>query len=131
LLFSTLLRRPPRSTLFPYTTLFRSPPLLPDCVPPDERPLGLADEPPESELVRRVALEVGDGLPRAGEVDVDEQQAGLDARDVEGEQACGSRVERAADLHQPVPHVRRAFPRDPDLVAEIARVARARDVDRH
>src|SRR5688572_31075807 len=25
-----MIRRPPRSTLFPYTTLFRSPPLLPE-----------------------------------------------------------------------------------------------------
>src|SRR5437868_12677104 len=28
-LFFSILRRPPRSTLFPYTTLFRSKPLLP------------------------------------------------------------------------------------------------------
>src|SRR5947209_17372377 len=30
-LFSLMLRRPPRSTLFPYTTLFRSPGLLHLC----------------------------------------------------------------------------------------------------
>src|SRR5437016_9979362 len=40
-----MIRRPPRSTLFPYTTLFRSRRLLPQCgeplelvVPPDEHP---------------------------------------------------------------------------------------------
>src|SRR2546430_5256069 len=31
-----MIRRPPRSTLFPYTTLFRSPPWFP---PPEPRPL--------------------------------------------------------------------------------------------
>src|SRR5688572_31394470 len=29
-----MLRRPPRSTLFPYTTLFRSGPIMPEAVPP-------------------------------------------------------------------------------------------------
>src|SRR3989442_8983170 len=29
-----MIRRPPRSTLFPYTTLFRSPPANPDGPPP-------------------------------------------------------------------------------------------------
>src|SRR5260221_8435139 len=28
-----MIRRPPRSTLFPYTTLFRSPPTCPRCAP--------------------------------------------------------------------------------------------------
>src|SRR3712207_8686534 len=28
-----MIRRPPRSTLFPYTTLFRSPPLLGEIIP--------------------------------------------------------------------------------------------------
>src|SRR5690348_17415834 len=43
-----MIRRPPRSTLFPYTTLFRSP--LHDGRPADDRPRRLAD----------------DGLPHAG-----------------------------------------------------------------
>src|SRR2546425_910340 len=30
--FFLMIRRPPRSTLFPYTTLFRSQPLAPDCL---------------------------------------------------------------------------------------------------
>src|SRR5215475_11674356 len=33
-----MIRRPPRSTLFPYTTLFRSAPRRPTCVPTIERP---------------------------------------------------------------------------------------------
>ena len=40
-------------------------------------------------------------------------------------------VERAAALHQRVPDGDRAVPRHPDLVAEIAGVAGARDLDRH
>src|SRR2546425_8750240 len=30
-----MIRRPPRSTLFPYTTLFRSPPCTASCSPPN------------------------------------------------------------------------------------------------
>src|SRR5438309_8832156 len=38
--FFLMIRRPPRSTLFPYTTLFRSrsPPSVPQPVPPRARP---------------------------------------------------------------------------------------------
>src|SRR2546425_9653528 len=35
-----MIRRPPRSTLFPYTTLFRSPPLGHACGVQGRRPLG-------------------------------------------------------------------------------------------
>src|SRR2546427_8886727 len=35
-----MIRRPPRSTLFPYTTLFRSPP---DCPRREDTPLARAD----------------------------------------------------------------------------------------
>src|SRR5690606_42108651 len=36
--FVTVLRRPPTSTLFPYTTLFRSRSTRPSCSPPRSRP---------------------------------------------------------------------------------------------
>src|SRR6266853_4298965 len=36
--FFLMIRRPPRSTLFPYTTLFRSPPARPQGVGQPERP---------------------------------------------------------------------------------------------
>src|SRR4029077_21298042 len=39
LLFFLMIRRPPRSTLFPYTTLFRSTPQSRWCQQPDNRPL--------------------------------------------------------------------------------------------
>src|SRR5471030_3462415 len=35
--FFLMIRRPPRSTLFPYTTLFRSEPWLPRCDPSGKR----------------------------------------------------------------------------------------------
>src|SRR3989442_15785671 len=52
-----MIRRPPRSTLFPYTTLFRSyllvGPVFPTATHPDRAPLGLA----------RLQEIVGIGLP--------------------------------------------------------------------
>src|SRR6266850_6587994 len=54
LFFFLMIRRPPRSTLFPYTTLFRSRPgpLLRDerPRPPHDRPRGLRSEEHTSEL---------------------------------------------------------------------------------
>src|SRR2546430_13040724 len=49
-----MIRRPPRSTLFPYTTLFRSPVLVRDSVPPRHQKLR-----PDRGLDRRRAW-VGD-----------------------------------------------------------------------
>src|SRR3989441_6666193 len=49
-----MIRRPPRSTLFPYTTLFRSPPLTLPPQPPlsasdlDRHPAGKKGLPPEA-----------------------------------------------------------------------------------
>src|SRR3712207_6991452 len=77
-----MIRRPPRSTLFPYTTLFRSAMLLPrsyiDAVqragglavmlPPDPT---AADDPDEW-------LDVVDGLILAGGVDVDPSSYGAE-----------------------------------------------------
>ena len=57
-----------------------------------------------------------------------EQQARLDPRDVEREHPGRVDVEGAAAGDERVPHVERAVPRHPDLVAEIAGVAGPRDV---
>src|SRR5256886_9438253 len=53
-----MIRRPPRSTLFPYTTLFRSPELVdrPLAVPEIRIPLELSRE-PRRRLVERELLE--------------------------------------------------------------------------
>src|SRR3989449_11784105 len=55
-----MIRRPPRSTLFPYTTLFRSP-------PGDRRRGGLEACPPETARGRHGAVhgQVGDAMGRA------------------------------------------------------------------
>src|SRR2546421_7490305 len=54
-----MIRRPPRSTLFPYTTLFRS--LAPECVTAWGR-----DRPARSSLMRRSRSEI-DALDRSEE----------------------------------------------------------------
>src|SRR5260363_463052 len=41
--FFLMIRRPPRSTLFPYTTLFRSMPRAWHCSPPDARCCSASD----------------------------------------------------------------------------------------
>src|SRR2546422_6995664 len=55
--FFLMIRRPPRSTLFPYTTLFRSVALAPEAVVVDRRPL------PRSRSVAPASL--GQPLPHA------------------------------------------------------------------
>src|SRR6185436_18024070 len=89
------------------------------------------DEAAEPHLERRISLRLDQGLLAAVEVDVDQQQARFDAGDVEREHAGGVNVEGTAAAHQRIPDVDGAIPRHPDLVTEIARVAGARDVDRH
>src|SRR3712207_7181883 len=49
LVFCLMIRRPPRSTLFPYTTLFRSPRPRPPDVPPGR---GLPGGPPRAAVAR-------------------------------------------------------------------------------
>src|SRR3712207_8995982 len=70
-----MIRRPPRSTLFPYTTLFRSPE---EPLPPGVDPRMVGDTRTRDPRVRRA------GVPVAG-------QAGTAEED---RQAVGSRVDR-------------------------------------
>src|SRR3712207_8689651 len=58
-----MIRRPPRSTLFPYTTLFRSERAAGHCVP--ERPREIAAAVVETEEVQ-VAAEIGVAEPPRG-----------------------------------------------------------------
>src|SRR4030095_6056723 len=85
----------------------------------------------ESHLEWCVRLVFYQRLLAAIEIDVDEQETGLDAGNVECEHACGADVEWPRAAHERVPHLNGAIPRNPDLVAQISRVARARDVYRH
>src|SRR3712207_9435026 len=50
--FFLMIRRPPRSTLFPYTTLFRSPPADPRPARPSRGPLPLSPEVPPHQPTR-------------------------------------------------------------------------------
>src|SRR3712207_8041747 len=67
-----MIRRPPRSTLFPYTTLFRSEPSGPVALVDDDAALHLLRVEEEG-YVARVALLVAE----AGLVDADDVVAGL------------------------------------------------------
>src|SRR2546422_6708816 len=60
-----MIRRPPRSTLFPYTTLFRSPRVVDHDVEPSPRAQGHADQRVGARWFGDV-LEVRDGLAAGG-----------------------------------------------------------------
>ena len=96
----------------------------------DERVLVEIDQPIESHLERRIELRDRQRLARAEEVHVDEQQSGLDARDVEREQARRPQAERRSRARDRVPHRAGVVAVHPDLVAEVAGVAGPRNLDR-
>src|SRR3712207_8933889 len=66
-----MIRRPPRSTLFPYTTLFRSPDEAATCRPatPHPRRSSAPPTPTGSVGCRRVQASAGDGPLPAGTLD--------------------------------------------------------------
>src|SRR3712207_6988057 len=66
-----MIRRPPRSTLFPYTTLFRSSLTQREAVP-----LGLPHQGKQSLEIELGVGGMGDGLGLHGGVDADPLQAG-------------------------------------------------------
>ncbi len=70
----------------------------------DERRLLEIDQLPEPDLERRVLLRRDDRLAGADVVDVEEDQAGLDAGDVEGEHPRRRDVVRPSRGHERVPH---------------------------
>ena len=98
---------------------------------PDElRALVEVHEPAEAELEGGVLLLGRDRVAGARVLGLDQDQAGLDARDVH--RADPDRVDPVvlAHVEDPVPHGERAVGGHPQLVAAVARVAGARDVDR-
>src|SRR5205814_5736007 len=84
----------------------------------------------QADLVGRVSLGLDHGLLARSVVDLDQQQARLDASDVEREHADGVYVELAPALHDRIPYSDGLLPWNPDLVAQVARVSGARNVDR-
>src|SRR3712207_7407992 len=80
MIFFLMIRRPPRSTLFPYTTLFRSPPR-----PPPNRSSGGRDAPearPPRPRVRRPVLRPGrrGGVPPPPALRSEEHTSELQSR---------------------------------------------------
>src|SRR5258708_22019314 len=63
-----MIRRPPRSTLFPYTTLFRSEPSTMMASPGSTRPVALSISPTVGMPRARATIETCDvGIPRSEE----------------------------------------------------------------
>src|SRR5205085_11869437 len=79
------------------------------------------DESSESQLERRILLRFDERLLAAVKVNVNQQQTGLDARNIEREHPRRMNVERCACVHERVPDFDRGFRRNPNLVAEVAR----------
>src|SRR2546426_7347045 len=113
--------RPPRGTASPF---------LEERLPPDERTLSLRDGPVQTQLQRRVHLRGDDRLPRGPVFDLRQDEPGLNPREVEGEHPGRGDVMAFPFLHDGVPQRLGPFALDPDLVSEIARIARPGDVDR-
>src|SRR5258706_9216349 len=96
---------------------------------PDERRLLEVDEPAHRELVRRVVLVRVQGVSRRGVIDLEQDEPGLEPDDIEGEHPGRPDAIRGTRHHERVPGRGRLAGGDPDLVSEVARVARPRDVD--
>ena len=99
--------------------------------PADEIGLVEADEPPEADLARAVVLVRVHRVAGRRVVDLQEDESRLEPDDVEGEHPGRPDPVVAAGVHERFPERDRVLRRDPELVAEIARVAGPRDVDRH
>src|SRR3712207_7521944 len=82
--FFLMIRRPPRSTLFPYTTLFRSQRLRSPGTGRNPDVLGVHDDPAERDEGHRDQLEVRDGQrdpdDRQGERRSEEHTSELQSR---------------------------------------------------
>ena len=68
-------------------------------------------------------------MARARVVGLDEDQTGLEAGDIQCKHSGGAKIERPSGRHQGIPHLDRTVCIHPQLVAEIARVARPGNVD--
>src|SRR6185503_322295 len=97
--------------------------------PPDEVATVEVDQAAHGQLVGRVVLLRVQGVSRRGVVDLEQDQPGLEADDVEGEHARRPDPVAATRRHDRVPGLGRALCWNPQLVTEVARVARARHLD--
>src|SRR2546430_11483458 len=76
-----MIRRPPRSTLFPYTTLFRSDVLRPLTQPEDALSPDAPQLHPGGNVTRHVKIRHGDPNPRADVVVRGEYEIGMQDQD--------------------------------------------------
>ena len=97
---------------------------------PTKSPLVEVDQPAEPDLARRVVLLGVHRVAGRRVVDLEQDESGFEADDVEGEHPGRPDAVRAAGRDERVPDLDRARGRDPQLVAEVAGVAGPRDVDR-
>ena len=88
-----------------------------------------ADEPAEPDLVGAVDLLRVHRVARRGVVDLEQDETRLEAGDVEREHAGRPEGVGVARRHERIPDGRCPLGGDPQLVAEVARVAGPRDVD--
>src|SRR5262245_23063105 len=103
--------------------------LLGERALPDELLLVEIHGPAEVELEGRGGLARDERLARRDVVDVHEHQSRLDPGDIEREHPHGRDAIRRAGLDDRVPDRERAFGVEPDLEAEVTRVAGPRDRD--
>ena len=79
-----------------------------------------AHGPADAGLDGRLALARPDGMHRADIVDIDQDEARLDARHVEGARADGRDLMGLAQAEQGLPEPERILRLDPELIAQIA-----------
>src|SRR5688572_974858 len=87
--------------------------------------------PGEIELIRAGGLRLDERLARRHVIDVDQHQAGFNARHIKREHAGGGHAARRAHFDQRIPDGQGVFLLHPYLVAEVAGVTGAGDSDRY
>src|SRR3954454_22808706 len=112
----------PRGTVRPLFVKQRPPPVEAGRLPE-------ADEPADPHLEGRIRLFLADRVASARVLRIDQDETGLDASHVERADPRREDADRRAGLEDRVTDLERDVVRDPQLVATVARVARARDAD--
>ena len=89
------------------------------------------DQATQAHFKRRILLLVDQRFLAAVEIDFDQQQTRFDARDIQRQHARGLNIESPAGSHQFIPNSQCLVAGNPNFITEVARVTRARNLDRH
>ena len=89
-------------------------------IPSDELRFFQVDQSSEPQFKGRILLLFDDGLLAAVEIHIDQQESGLDPRNVQRQHPYRMNVECAACVDERVPDLKTFIPVHPDLIAEIA-----------